>query len=127
MVMFYWTSYVHWKSFLFNIFFIWMPTSMIWHLFSYLHLSLFFFYQLLLSTKYYLACRRSWSYGSWIYNYLWNQCLSTLMLGVRILLMARCTLYVQHYVIKFVSDLRQVCGFFQICWFPPPIKLTATI
>ena len=22
----------------------------------------------------------SWSYGSWIYNYLWNQCLSPLML-----------------------------------------------
>ena len=31
---------------------------------------------------------------------------------------------IQHYVIKFVSDLRQVCGFL---WFPPPIKLTATI
>jgi len=30
--------------------------------------------------------RPSWSYGSWIYNYLWNQCLSPLMLWVRILL-----------------------------------------
>ena len=30
----------------------------------------------------------------------------------------------QHYVMKFVSDLRQVTGFLQ---FPPPIKLTATI
>ena len=29
----------------------------------------------------------------------------------------------QHYVIKFVSDLRQVSGFL---WFPPSIKLTAT-
>jgi hypothetical protein len=29
---------------------------------------------------------------------------------------------IQHYVIKFVSDLRQL-GFF--LWFPPPIKLTA--
>jgi hypothetical protein len=28
---------------------------------------------------------------------------------------------VQHYVIKFVSDLRQVGGFLR---FPPPIKLT---
>jgi hypothetical protein len=28
----------------------------------------------------------SWSYGSWIYNYLWNQCLSPLTLLVRILL-----------------------------------------
>ena len=34
---------------------------------------------------------------------------------------------VQHYVIKFVSDLRQVGGFLQILRFPPPIKLTATI
>jgi hypothetical protein len=30
----------------------------------------------------------------------------------------------QHYVIKFVSDLRQVGCFLR---FPPPIKLTATI
>ena len=34
---------------------------------------------------------------------------------------------IQHYVIKFVSDLRQVCGFLQVLWFPPPLKLTATI
>ena len=34
---------------------------------------------------------------------------------------------VQHYVIKFVSDLRQVGGFLQVLWFPPQIKLTATI
>jgi len=30
----------------------------------------------------------SWSYGSWIYNYLCNQCLSPLTLWARILLMA---------------------------------------
>jgi hypothetical protein len=34
-----------------------------------------------------------WSYGSWIYNYLFNQCLSPLTLWVRIWLMARCTRY----------------------------------
>ena len=34
---------------------------------------------------------------------------------------------IQHYVIKFVSDLRQVCGFLWVLRFPPPIKLTATI
>ena len=34
---------------------------------------------------------------------------------------------VQHYVIKFVSDLRQVGGFLRVHRFPPPIKLTATI
>ena len=31
---------------------------------------------------------------------------------------------IQYYVIKFVSDLREVGGFLR---FPPPIKLTATI
>jgi hypothetical protein len=31
---------------------------------------------------------------------------------------------IQYYVIKFVSDLRQVSGFLQ---FPPPINLIATI
>jgi hypothetical protein len=33
----------------------------------------------------------SWSCGSWIYNYLCNQCLSPLKLRVLILLMARCS------------------------------------
>ena len=32
---------------------------------------------------------------------------------------------VQHYVIKFVSDLRQVGGFLRVLQFPSPIKLTA--
>ena len=34
---------------------------------------------------------------------------------------------IQHYVIKFVSDLQQVGGFRRVHWFPPPIKLTATM
>jgi hypothetical protein len=34
---------------------------------------------------------------------------------------------IQHYVIKFVSDLRQVGDFLRVFRFPPPIKLTATI
>ena len=33
----------------------------------------------------------------------------------------------QHYVIKFVSNLQQVGGFLPVLWFPPPMKLTATI
>jgi hypothetical protein len=33
---------------------------------------------------------------------------------------------VQHYVIKLVSDLRQVGNFLQVIWFRQPIKLTAT-
>jgi hypothetical protein len=34
---------------------------------------------------------------------------------------------IQHYVIKFISDLRQVGGFLRVLRFPPPIKLTAAI
>jgi hypothetical protein len=34
---------------------------------------------------------------------------------------------IRHYVIKFVSDLRQVDGFLRVPQFPPPIKITATI
>jgi hypothetical protein len=33
----------------------------------------------------------------------------------------------QHYVIKFVNDLRQVGCFLQVIRFPPPTKLTAMI
>jgi hypothetical protein len=48
----------------------------------------------------------SWSYGSWIYNYLCNQCLSPLKLWVR---PVRVEVYsIQHFVIKFVSNLWQV-------------------
>ena len=35
--------------------------------------------------------------------------------------------FIQYYVIKFVSDLRQVSGFLWVLRFPPPIKLTTTI
>ena len=34
---------------------------------------------------------------------------------------------VQLYVIKFVSDLRQVGSTLRDLWFAPPVKLTATI
>jgi hypothetical protein len=34
---------------------------------------------------------------------------------------------IQNYVIKFVSDLQQNDGFLLVLWFPPPLKLTATI
>ena len=34
---------------------------------------------------------------------------------------------IQHYVIKFVNDLRQVGGFLLVIRIPPPIKPTATI
>ena len=41
--------------------------------------------------KWFLGLSLSWSYGSLIYNYLCNQCLSPLMLWVRNPFMARCT------------------------------------
>ena len=34
---------------------------------------------------------------------------------------------IQHYVIKFVSDLLQFDGLLWVLWFPPPIQLTARI
>ena len=34
---------------------------------------------------------------------------------------------IHRYVINFVSDLRQVCGFIRVLRFPQPIKLIATI
>jgi hypothetical protein len=34
---------------------------------------------------------------------------------------------IQHYLTKFVSDLRQVSDFLRFLWFPPPVKLIATI
>ena len=67
----------------------------------------------------------SWWYGSWIVNYLCNQCLSPLMLWVRISIRTRCsTLYDKA---KFVNDLWLVGGFLRILRYPPPIKLTDTI
>ena len=33
----------------------------------------------------------------------------------------------QHYVIKFGTDLPQVGGFRRVLWFPPPMKLAARI
>ena len=58
----------------------------------------------------------TWSYSSWIYNYLCNQSLSPLILYS-----------IQLYVIKFVSGLWQVGSLCRVLWFPPPIKLTATV
>ena len=57
-----------------------------------------------------------WSYGSWIYSYLCNQCLSPWMLWVPILLM-----------VGEVYSIHQVCQWLvalQVLRCPPPIKLT---
>jgi hypothetical protein len=65
----------------------------------------------------------SWSYGSWIYNYLCNQCLSSLKLWVLIMLrrgVLDTTLYDK--VCQWLAT-----GQTKPLWvlrFPPPIKLT---
>ena len=66
-----------------------------------------------------------WSYDSWIYNCLCNQCLSPLLLWIRIPFMGKSTWY--NIYDKVVSDLRQVGGFLIVRRFPPSINLTATI
>jgi len=59
-----------------------------------------------------------WSYGSWIYNYLCNQCLPPLMLWLRISIKARCTTLCNKDCQRLATGR----------WFspaPPPTKLTA--
>ena len=82
----------------------------------------FVLFKYFLSLLFFLENSWRWSYGSWIYNYPNNQCPSPLMLFEY-----RSGQGVQHYVIKFISDLRQVGGVHCLLRFPPPIKLTATI
>ena len=62
-------------------------------------------------------------YSSWMYN----------LLSVYITKIVRSNsahgeeYSIQHYVIKFVSDLQQVDGILRVLRFPPPIKMAATI
>ena len=65
----------------------------------------------------------SWPYGSWLYNYLCNRCISPLMLWVRIPLMARCTTLCDQVCQWLAADR---C-FFCLLRFYPRIKQTATI
>ena len=52
-----------------------------------------------------------WSYGSWIYNYLCNQCLSPPTLRVRISLIVRCTQYIATLCDKACQWLTTGSGF----------------
>ena len=57
-----------------------------------------------------------WLYDSWIYNYLCNQCLSPLMLWIRISIRARCT-----------TLCDKVCQWLAIGrWFSPGPPVTST-
>jgi hypothetical protein len=66
----------------------------------------------------------SWSYGSWIYSYLWTPITTKVVSSNPV----HGEVYsMQHYVIKFISELQQVGGFLRVFRFSQPIKLTATI
>ena len=66
----------------------------------------------------------SWSYCSWIYNYQSVPITTKVVSSYS----AHGEVYsIQHYVIKFVSNMQQVCGFLWVLRFPPLIILTATI
>ena len=54
---------------------------------------------------------QSWSYGCEIYNYLYNQWLSPLLINVVSTNPAHVEVYSINYMIKFISDLQQVGGF----------------
>ena len=60
----------------------------------------------------------SWSYGSWIYNYLCNQCPSPLKLWVRTPFMVRCTRHTLSYK---VCQWHPTDG-----WFFPGTPVTST-
>jgi hypothetical protein len=67
-------------------------------------------------TSWFWGLSWSWSYGSWIYNYLCNRCLSSLMLRVRTRLMARCT-----------TLCDQVCQWLATgLWFSPSTPVSST-
>ena len=55
-------------------------------------------------------------YGRWINNYHCNQCPITTEVAISNPIHGKVNL-IRHYVIKFVSDLRQVGGFLRILWF----------
>jgi hypothetical protein len=71
-----------------------------------IYFALFYWYTFMQSFMLSWPC----SHVSWIYNYLWNQCLSPLNCGFHY----RSGRGVQHYVIKFVSDLRQFDGLHRV-------------
>ena len=65
-------------------------------------------------------------HGSWIYNYLYNQYPSTTNVVLSHPVHGEVH-SIQHKVIKFVSDMRQVGSFSGYIRFPQPIKLIATV
>jgi hypothetical protein len=82
-------SYYHgWNNMLFT------ELTMKWfHFFFYIYIQMLWSEHSNLYQYNHLYLGPSWSYVSWIYNYLCNQCLSTIKLWVWTLFIARCTQY----------------------------------
>jgi hypothetical protein len=106
-----WFSWIY--SYIFNWWFVILPTLSldgVWILMPQLIYHIYFIINL-----------HSWSYGSWIFNYLCSQCLSPITLWVHILFRQG----VLNTILcdKVINDLQQVSGFLWVLQFPPPIKL----
>ena len=92
-----------------------------WFLWKFTSQSIYHFIFLKIHQQFPSCCLKS--YSSLIYSYLCNQCLQRYDFESR----SKEVYSIQHYVIKFVSDLRHVVRFLWVLRFPPPIKLTTTI
>jgi hypothetical protein len=69
----------------------------------------------------------TYSIGAVVVIIVWSLDLQLPMQSVHITTNSGEVYSIQHYVIQFVSTLRQVGGFLWVLRFPPPIKLNATI
>jgi hypothetical protein len=70
-----------------------------------------------------LVCRDRMVHCSWIYNYNLHVPIQSVLITTKIVSSnpVHGEVYsIQHYVIKFVSDLWQVSGFLQVLRIPPP-------
>jgi hypothetical protein len=77
------------------------------------------YYNIIMPPTCIIGTSLSWLYDCWIYNYLCNVVNSNPFHG---------EVYpIQHYVIKFVSDLWQVGCFLRVLWCPLLINLTTKI
>ena len=85
-------------------------------------------FHIFISTRYFRKLiGPSRSYGSCIYKYQFMQSVPITTKVVSANPAHGEMYFIQHYVIKFASDLQQIGGFLRVPRSPPPIKLTATI
>ena len=74
-----------------------------------------------------MKCYMIWQEYRWLHGQVWLQSVPITTNVVSSNPVYGEVYSMQHYVIKFVSDLRQVDGFLRVIRFPPPIELTTTI